>query len=211
MRNPGPEWIAAIALLIQALIFAVQAGFFYWQAKILRRHAATLEEHTNIAGAQAKTAELIGQALDQQGKVLAEQTKIMDEQFKFQHRVDARIEKGNLLNRVVEVWSCLGGLVAMLTTLQHSIPSQADQHDVTAGFSSLAGAVTELQKAVVMAIHISDAQRLYFAEFCHDLAFDSTGDPVKDLKQLDALKSKYDNATFYSKLRSLHSPSENKS
>src|SRR5437899_907808 len=78
-----PEWIAAIALLIQAVIL-------FLQAVILRRHGATMEEHAGIAKAQAETAKLIGQALDQQGKVLDEQTKIMDEQFKFQRTIELK-------------------------------------------------------------------------------------------------------------------------
>ena len=88
-----PEWIAAIALSIQGLIFLLQAAFLAWQAAILRRHAATLEKHTEIAGTQAETAALIGKALDQQGKILAEQTEIMDAQFKFQRTVEMKAER----------------------------------------------------------------------------------------------------------------------
>ena len=65
-----PEWVAAGALLIQAVIL-------FLQFKILGRHAETMEEHKKFARTQAKTAELIGQALVQQSNIL-------DEQFRFQ-------------------------------------------------------------------------------------------------------------------------------
>ena len=61
-RQLGHEWVAAIALSIQALIFLLQAGIFAWQALILRRHATTLEEHT-------ATAKLIKEALAGCGKM----------------------------------------------------------------------------------------------------------------------------------------------
>jgi hypothetical protein len=51
-----PEWVAAIALLIQAIIL-------WLEARILHRHGETMKEHAGIAQSQATTAELIGQAL----------------------------------------------------------------------------------------------------------------------------------------------------
>jgi hypothetical protein len=193
----NPEWVAALALLIQAIILVIQA-------KILGRHAETMEEHTGIAGSQAKTAELIGQALDQQGKILAEQTTIMDEQVKFQRSADARVEKGNLLNLVVEVQSSLERLTSALSGLQQSAISQEDQHNMADRFDRLAVAVTECQKAVLMAIHLSDEQRKYFSDYCHDLAtLDSTGNMVEDFKHVDALKAKHGGSAFFTKLGSL--------
>jgi hypothetical protein len=168
-----------------------------------------MEEHTGIAGSQAKTAELIGQALDQQGKILAEQTTIMDEQVKFQRNVDARVEKGNLLNLVVEVRNILWGLVSVLSSLQQSAPSQEDRNYVAERFRSLAGAVTECQKAVLMAIHLSDVQRKYFSDYCQDMSVDSTGNMVEDFKNMGALRLKYGGLTFLGELRSLtKSPEE---
>jgi hypothetical protein len=201
----NPEWVAALALLIQAMILIIQA-------KILGRHAETMEEHTGIAGSQAKTAELIGLALDQQGKILAEQTTIMDEQVKFQRSADARVEKGNLLNLAVEVQSRLERLASTLSGLQQSAISQEDQHDVADRFDRLAVAVTECQKAVLMAIHLSDEQRKYFSDYCHDLAtLDPTGNMVEDFKRVDALKAKHGGSTFFIKLGSLtKSPEEAK-
>jgi hypothetical protein len=59
----GPDWTAAIALSVQALIFLLQAVILYWQGRILRRHAATLEKQTEIAGVQANNAAKIGATL----------------------------------------------------------------------------------------------------------------------------------------------------
>jgi hypothetical protein len=201
----NPEWVAAFALLIQAIILIIQA-------KILGRHAETMEEHTGIAGSQAKTAELIGQALDQQGKILAEQTTIMDEQAKFQRSVDARVEKGNLINLVIEVQSSLQQLALKLSRLQPSAVSQEDQADLAGCFNTLAGAVTECQKAVLMAIHLSDSQRKFFVGYCHDLAtLDSTGNVIEDLKQAGALRAKHEGKAFFAELARLtKSPEEAK-
>jgi len=212
MRNPGPEWIAAIALSIQALIFLLQAAFLGWQARILGRHAATLETNTEIVGAQAETLKLIGQALDQQGKILAEQTKIMDEQVKFQRSVDARVEKGNLLNLVVEVQSKLEWLASTLSALQQSASSQEDQRNLSNRFDRLAVAVTECQKAVLMAIHLSDSQRKYFVAYCADLAtLNPTGNVAEDSKHVGALRAQYGGPTFFIQLGSLtKSPEEAK-
>jgi hypothetical protein len=201
----NPEWVAALALLIQAIILIIQA-------KILGRHAETMEEHTGIAGSQAETAELIGQALDQQGKILAEQTTIMEEQAKFQRSVDARVEKGNLLNLAVEVQSSLERLASTLSSLQQSAISQEDQHNVADRFDRLAGAVNECQKAVLMAIHLSDSQRKFFTGYCHDLAtLDSTRNVIEDFKRVDAIRAKHGGKPFFAELARLtKSPEEAK-
>jgi heme exporter protein D len=74
-----PEAIAAIALVIQA--------FILWQhRRILSGFGETLER-------QAETAKLIGHSLEQHGRILADHTRIMDEQFKFQKKLEAKIER----------------------------------------------------------------------------------------------------------------------
>jgi heme exporter protein D len=73
-----PEAIAAIALVVQA--------FILWQhRRILSGFGETLER-------QAETAKLIGHSLEQHGRILADHTRIMDEQFKFQQKLEAKIE-----------------------------------------------------------------------------------------------------------------------
>jgi hypothetical protein len=74
-----PEAIAAIALVIQV--------FILWQhRRILTGYGETLER-------QAETAKLIGHALEQHGRILSDHTRIMDEQFKFQRKIEEKIER----------------------------------------------------------------------------------------------------------------------
>jgi hypothetical protein len=122
-----------------------QAVFLYLQARILGRHASTLEENKEIMKTQAETLTLIGQALNQQGR-------IMGEQADFHRSVDARVEKGSLLNLVLDAQTGLEQLSSMLSGLQQSVTSQQDRHNVSDCFDSLAGSVTQCQKAVLMAI-----------------------------------------------------------
>src|SRR5438876_9224385 len=118
-----PEWIAAIALLIQAVIL-------FLQAVILRRHGATMEEHAGIAKAQAETAALIGKALDQQGKILAEQTKIMDEQFKFQRTIELKAERVQVFDALMRLHVSFKALLSTLSEVQLSNYTQAMQDRV---------------------------------------------------------------------------------
>ena len=73
-----PEAIAAVALVLQTLIL--------WQhRRILTGYGETLER-------QAETTKLIGHSLQQHGRILADHTRIMDEQFKFQKKLEQKIE-----------------------------------------------------------------------------------------------------------------------
>lgn len=73
-----PEAIAAIALVVQTLIL--------WQhRRILTGYGETLER-------QAETTKLIGHSLQQHGRILADHTRIMDEQFKFQKKLETKLE-----------------------------------------------------------------------------------------------------------------------
>jgi hypothetical protein len=200
MRNLGADWIAAIALSIQALIFLI---FLWWQDRILHRHAATLEEHTKIAGSQAKTAELIGQALAQQGKILAEQTSIMDKQFKFQRKVDAQAERATVLTLVVAVQ---GRLVTLDSKLSRATSSATPEYrqEVNRHFDALAGAVYECHKAVFLSLHLTEAQKKFFLAYCDDLAaLNQTGNNVKDFHNVRTLKDKYGDPLFSIRLGSL--------
>jgi hypothetical protein len=196
MGTLGADWIAAIALSVQAVILAVQAAFFYWQARILRRHATTLEEHTEIAGVQAKTAELIGQALNQQGKVLAEQTAIMAEQFKFQRAIATQTERANALNLII---SAQAKLVRLDSVLSHSTFAHTAEYrqEVDRNFDDLAGAVYQCQKAMLVALHLTKAQKEYFSAYCADLAsLNATGNNQQDSHRVRTLKEKYESVVF---------------
>src|SRR5215831_3399776 len=73
-----PEAIAAMALVVQT--------FILWQhRRILTGYGETLER-------QAETAKMIGHSLEQHGRILADHTRIMDEQFKFQKKLESKIE-----------------------------------------------------------------------------------------------------------------------
>lgn len=74
-----PEAVAAIALVIQAFILLQHR-------RILNGLGETLER-------QAETAKMIGHSLEQHGRILADHTRIMDEQFKFQKKLQAKIEQ----------------------------------------------------------------------------------------------------------------------
>ena len=204
MRNLGPEWIAAIALSAQALIFLLQAGFLWWQASILRRHATTLEEHTKISDTQAETLKLIASASEQQGRVLAEQTKIMDEQFKFQRKVDAKVERGNLFTLVIEAQTSLEGLVSRLSRLQQSNLTQEDSLELSQSFDMLVQNITACQKAVFIAIHLSAEEKKYYLAYGHDLGtLNQSGNIAEDFRNADALRGKYRDLLFSSRLGQL--------
>ena len=83
-----PEAIAAIALVIQTWIL--------WQhRKILTGFGETLAR-------QAETAKMIGHSLEQHGRILSDHTRIMDEQFKFQKKLEAKIENSKIENSKIE-------------------------------------------------------------------------------------------------------------
>jgi hypothetical protein len=194
MRRLGPEWIAAIALSIQALIFAVQAGFFYWQARILGRHAATLEEHTKIAGSQVKTAELIGQALDQQGKILAEQTKIMAAQFNFQRKVVEQSERMRILDQLVDLNLKVNSLLALLLSVSNY--TDAVDERVKAKWADLTDQLLRCKKELDSSIHITGAEKDYFLSYVLDVnQLEQGGDFREHIVKSKAIQSKHKDVT----------------
>ena len=74
-----PEAIAAFAMVVQAFI--------------LLQHRKILREYGDTLVKQAETAKMIGHALEQHGRILADHTRIMDEQFKFQKKIEAKIDR----------------------------------------------------------------------------------------------------------------------
>jgi len=187
-----PEWIAAIALSIQALIFLLQAAFLAWQAAILRRHAATLEKHTEIAGTQAETAALIGKALDQQGKILAEQTEIMDAQFKFQRTVEMKAERVGVLNSLVQLHNSFKLLLSALSEVQLSNYTHEMQDRVRASWHRMHEELLPCTKAIHTSIHLSPKEREYFMGYVRDLAnLSESSDVRKAIQNVNACDAKY--------------------
>ena len=189
-----PEWIAAIALSIQGLIFLLQAAFLAWQAAILRRHAATLEKHTEIAGTQAETAALIGKALDQQGKILAEQTEIMDAQFKFQRTVEMKAERVGVLNSLVQLHVSFKLLLSTLSEVQLSNygHDMQMQDRVRASWHRMHEDLLPCTKAIHTSIHMSPKERDYFMGYVRDLAnLSESSDVRKAIQNVNACDAKY--------------------
>src|SRR6266699_559489 len=150
-----PEWIAAIALLIQAVIL-------FLQAVILRRHGTTMEEHAGIAKAQAETAALIGKALDQQGKILAEQTKIMDEQFKFQRTVEMKAERVQVFDSLMQLHVSFKMLLSAISRVQLSNYTHEMQDRVRASWQQVSQDLLPCQKAIHTSIYMNPDERQYF-------------------------------------------------
>ena len=200
----GPEWIAAIALTLQAFVFLVQAGFLWWQARILKRHALTLEEHTGIARTQAETARLIGQALNQQGKVLDEQTKIMAKQFELQRRVESKTERDSLLTSAVDMLAAFRELNNRLTRIQLSTFTQKDNDEVIPYFDRLNTKAVSCSKALWTAVHISEEERDYFFNYSKKLSnLGYKGDIRKALQEVNAIEAETEGPIFLTKLGNL--------
>ena len=167
-----PEWVAAIALLIQA--------------RILWRHAHTLEEHARIASSQAHTAELIGQALRQQGQILDEQTKIMDEQFKFQRRLEVKAERTKIFDLLMQVRIS----VAMLQ--RKMMERNISDEEMSGYWERLTSDVPLCMKELHTSIQISGSEKQYFLGYVRAVAaLQRTGDILKDIENVKALHDKY--------------------
>jgi len=180
-----PEWIAAIALLIQAVIL-------FLQAVILRRHGATMEEHAGIAKAQAETAKLIGQALDQQGKVLDEQTKIMDEQFKFQRTIELKAERVQVFDALMRLHVSFKALLSTLSEVQLSNYTQAMQDRVRSDWRRMQEDLLPCTKAIHTSIHMSPQERDYFMGYVRGVAdLTESSDIRKAIQNVNALEAKY--------------------
>jgi hypothetical protein len=199
MKPLGPDWVAAIALSIQALIFLLQAAILWWQGRILRRHASTLEKHTEIAGAQAETAKLIGQALDQQGKVTDAQVKIMAAQFEFQRAIEAKSDRERVFDAALELRATLAGLKGVLGRPQapgSTLSTQAGD-EIASAWNRLKKATFPCQKALLTSAHLSNGQREYFTRFVIEVAgLQGTNNFVKDLENVKILEDKYDQTIF---------------
>jgi|HubBroStandDraft_2_1064218.scaffolds.fasta_scaffold434366_1 hypothetical protein len=171
-----PEWVASIALLIQAVILGLQA-------RILTRHGKTMEEHAGIAKAQAATAELIGKALNQQEKILADQTRIMDEQFKFQRRVEVQAGRRKIYEALFEVHQTL------MTIIQ--VSDTGDGFRERNAWGNFIKSIIPCQKEVLTTIHLSDGERQYFKNYLGALIDVIPSDGVGPVNELKGVVAKH--------------------
>jgi len=179
-----PEWVAAIALLIQAAILLLQAA-------ILRKHGTTMEEHAGIVKAQAETAKLIGNALDQQGKILEEQTKIMDAQFKFQRAVMAQADRQKVFNALLSLRKSLHMLIAKIQEPGDRYPPRvAEEQRMQA---ELLTQILPPQEAFISSVHLTPEEKDYIGRYIVDVFDVVSGDtnfPVR-LNQMKYVQQKF--------------------
>ena len=200
-----PEWIAAIALSIQALIFLLQAAFLAWQASILRRHAAILEEHTEIAGTQADTAVLIGKALDQQGKILDEQAKIMGEQFKFQRAAMAQADRQQVFAALLSLRESLHMLIAKVEEPGERYPPRvAEEQRMQA---ALLTQTLPIQSAFISSVHFTPEEKNYCGRFVVDVVDAVSGDnlPAR-IPKMKQIQQKYAESDFLKMVAKIGKP-----
>jgi|HubBroStandDraft_1064217.scaffolds.fasta_scaffold243389_2 hypothetical protein len=175
-----PEWVAAVALLIQAVILFTQA----W---ILHRHAETMEKHKEIARTQANTAELIGTALQQQAKILSDQGKIMAEQLELQRRMAAQAEREKVFGVVLELRSRVVVLVSALSAASPpgTTISLGTREKQESSWSSLEAAILPCQKAMITSIHLSQDEKNYFLRYAQAVDAAARSRNVQALQALD--------------------------
>ncbi|MGA9039744.1 MAG: hypothetical protein WB421_04340 [Terriglobales bacterium] len=184
-----PEWVAAIALLIQA-------GILLLQAAILRKHGETMEKHAEIAKGQSETAALIGKALDQQGKILDEQTKIMDEQFKFQRATMAQADRQQVFAALVALRNSMHMLIAKIEEPGERYPPRlAEEQRMQA---ALLTHMLPLQNAFISSVHLTPEEKDYFGRYSVDVFDAVSGDvnfPAR-LPKMKQVQQKYSESEF---------------
>ncbi len=195
-----PEWVAAIALLIQAAILLLQAV-------ILRRHGTTMEEHAGIAKTQADTAALIGKALDQQGKILAEQTEIMDAQFKFQRAAMAQAERQQVFDALLRLRSSLHMLIAKVEEpgMRYE-PRVAEEQRMKA---ALLTQMLPVQNAFISSVHLTREEKDYCGRYVVDVFDAVSGDnlPAR-LPKMKQIQEKYSESDFVKMAAKIGRPQE---
>ncbi len=173
-----PEWVAAIALLIQAIIL-------WLQARILHKHGETMKEHVGIAQSQATTAELIGKALTQHEKILADQTAIMQEQFHFHRTTVAQVERAKIYIAVLELHTN----IQRLANLIEETPRNSEMENRV--WFKLLKAVPPCQEVVFTSIHLTPEERAYFGDRYLSDAADLSEGTTFNTKTLREFVSKY--------------------
>jgi hypothetical protein len=196
-----PEWVAAIALLIQAAIL-------FLQAVILRKHGATMEEHAGIAKAQAETAALIGKALDQQGQILSEQTKIMGEQFKFHRAAIAQADRQEVFSSLISLRTSLQMLIAKVQEPgERYDPRVAEEQRMQA---ALLAHVTPVRNAFISSVHLTPEEKDYFGNYVVDVFEAVSGDinlPAR-LPKMKEIQQKYSESDFLKMAAKIGRPQE---
>jgi hypothetical protein len=172
-----PEWVAAVALLIQAVIL-------WLQARILRKHGKTMEEHAGIARDQASTAELIGKALEQHAKILSEQSKLTEAQFKFQRMIEVHAAREKVYDQLFALHSSVLLLISKITSPGQRYPDRLAEELMAQG--QLLAAIAPTYKASLISLHLTDEEKYYFKRYTDDLGKIVTNDlqgqtqPLKD-------------------------------
>jgi hypothetical protein len=155
-----PEWVAAVALLIQAVIL-------FLQFRILRGHGETMKEHAGIAKGQANTADLIGKALERHATILDEQTKLTNAQFEFQRRVEAHASREKVYDQVLELNRLVIVMIAKLESPGQRYDQRvAEEHILK---SELIAAILPTQKATVTSPYLTEKEKDYFRRYVLDL------------------------------------------
>jgi len=196
-----PEWVAAIALLIQAAILLLQAV-------ILRRHGATMEEHAGIAKAQAETAALIGKALDRQERILAEQTKIMSEQLKFQRAAMAQADRQEVFSALLSLRTSLHMLIAKIQEPgERYEPRVAEEQRMQA---ALLAAIVPLQNSYISSVHLTREEKDFFGQYIVDAVDAVSGDSnfPRRLPKMKAVQEKYSDSDFVKMVAKIGKPQE---
>lgn len=174
----NPEWVAAVALLIQAVIL-------FLQAKILSAHARTMEEHKTIAGNQATTAGLISVAIEQQRRIL-------EEQFNFQKKVESKSEEQTILRLVTDVAARVSLLEIALSQVQLSNYTSQDRDRVRLYYAKLNEIVLPCELELVTSIHMSEEAKIYFLRYIAAVAdLKETASISKDIERMKALQTNF--------------------
>lgn len=192
------EWVAAVALLIQAAILGLQ-----WL--ILRRHAVTFEQHKDIAATQAETAKLIGTILQQQGKVAEEQTKIMADQLRFHKAVESQAERTKLFELLLEMQSTFRHVSAMITNPQippGSTFSPSTKASINQAWLAVEKTILPCQKALMTAVYIPASDREYFMKYSQALDALARTQPTSPA-QLLTFENQYSYSGFAEKFKQL--------
>ena len=156
-----PEWVAAVALLIQAVIL-------WLQARILRKHGHTMEEHAGIAKKQAETAKLIGQALQQHATILAQQSDITKEQYDYQRRIESHTAREEIYDHLLRLDGDVQLLIFKIESPGTRDATRMAEEAVLQGH--LVGSVIPVQKATITSLYLTDEEREYFRRYTMDLA-----------------------------------------
>lgn len=181
----SPEWIAAIALLIQAGILSLHAWILY-------RHGKALDKTVEIASTQADTGKLMATALEQQGTILAEQTKIMTEQFKFQRAVTAQADRQEVFDALLSLRTSFLMLIAKVQEPgERYAPRVAEEQRMQA---ALMAHTVPVRKAIISSVHLTAEEKEYLGHYIVDVAQAVTADAnlVASLPKMKQVEEKYD-------------------